>query len=271
MKIKGEKFNISVHFSFIALILLAFFAGLGFLVLEYFVCLVLHEFVHAFFAKKLGYKIGKINLLATGAVLEAESDEISFRDEIIISISAPLFNLFFSILLLGVWWISPETYNYTQDLLVINLSIFAFNILPIFPLDGGRVLLAVLSIKNERKIAVKIARFIACSLSVLIFILFIISLFILPNFSLAVISVSLFIGAISEDKKASYKRIMFMERKKERCYKNGVEVRHIMVNEKIEKLKLLKMVNARFFTIFVLVDDNFNVKKHISEKDILTK
>ena len=55
--------------------------------------MLLHEYFHGLVAKKLGYKIGKIKLLATGAALEAESDEFSFDDEIKIAISGPLFNL----------------------------------------------------------------------------------------------------------------------------------------------------------------------------------
>lgn len=271
MKKISDKVSVSIHYSFIILMVSAFFIGVGKLILLYFICLVLHELVHALVAKKLGYKIGKIKLLATGAVLEAESDEFSFQDEILISLSAPTFNLCVSIILLGIWWIYPEVYNYTQDLLVINLAIFAFNILPIFPLDGGRVLLACLSKRNNRKTSVLITKFVAMLLSLFIFILFILSLFSSANFSLGVVSITLFVGAIAEDKKAVYKRILFLERKRIRSKTTGVEIRYIMVDEYINKAKLLKLINARFYTIFLLVDDNFCVKKQISEYDILKK
>ena len=268
MKNKSEKLKISVHFSFIILIALAFFAGLHNLILLYFLSLVLHEFVHAIVAKKLGYQIGKINLMITGAVLEAESDEFSFEDEIKISISAPLFNLCVCVFILSLWWIKPEIYNYTQDLFVINLSIFAFNILPIFPLDGGRVLLGILSKYNDRKNACLIAKCVAILLCLFIFILFIVSLFISPNFSLGITALMLFISAITEDKKAVYKKVMFIERKKRRIEKKGVEIKYVLVNNKADKKSLLKLTNARFFTIFLVVDDNLKVINQIQENEL---
>ena len=88
----------------------------------------MHEACHAIIAAKLGYKIGRINLLFSGAVLEAESDEFTFSDEIKISASGPLFNLAFAFLIVAFWWIWPESYNYTLDLCIVNFAIFVFNI-----------------------------------------------------------------------------------------------------------------------------------------------
>jgi len=221
-------------------------------------------------AKKLGYQIGKIKLLITGAVLEAESDEFSFTDEIYIALSAPLFNLSVSIFILCLWWIKPEIYNFTQDILVINLSIFLFNILPVFPLDGGRVLLAFLSKNTNRKSAVVITKIVAILLSILIFILFIFSLFFKPNFSVGIMAITLFVGAISEDKNASYKRLFFSQRKRNRIKKVGVETRLVMVSEKASYATIIKHISARFFTIFLFVDENFNVVKTLNENQILS-
>lgn len=265
-KLKNKYF--SIHYSFIILIVLSCFVNLFWLVFFYFLFLILHELVHGLVAKKLGYQIGRIKLLLTGAVLEAESDEFSFSDEIYIALSAPLFNLFVSILIFCVWWIWPEAYNYTQDILVINLAIFAFNILPIFPLDGGRVLLACLSKNLSRKSAVLITKTIAILFSFLIFVLFIISIFIAPNFSLGITAITLFIGAITEDKMAVYKKLLLSKRKTQRIKNKGIETRYIMVNENFEKSKLIKYVSARFFTIFLFVDNNFKVVKTLNENQI---
>ena len=269
MLIKKLKNSITIHYSFVFLMFFAFFVNQGKLVLSYFLFLILHELVHAFVAKKLGYQIGKIKLLATGAVLEAESDEFSFSDEIKISISAPLFNLCFALFILSLWWIKPELYNYTQDIFVINLAIFSFNILPIFPLDGGRVLLAFLSKNYDRKTAVNITKMVAITLSLMLFALFIYSLFSAPNFNIGIISVTFFIGAISEDKEAKYKRIFFLERKLKRAKKHGVEIKNILVCENVSDKELIKLINARFFTVFHIVDQKFNVINTISEDKLI--
>ena len=255
----------SLHYSFIFLMLFSVLTRVFWIVLLYFLFLVLHELVHALVAKKLGYALGRIKLLATGAVLEAESDDFSFKDEIKIAISAPLFNLFIAIFLLGIWWIFPESYNYTQDVFVINLAIFSFNILPIFPLDGGRVLLAYLSLYLDRKTALLVTKSVAILLSLCIFMLFVFSLFSSPNFSLGIIAITLFVGAITEDKKAMYKKILFFEKKQKKVKKQGVEVRHIIVDKNLSQAKLMKFIDARFFTIFLIVDEFMNIVQTIPE------
>lgn len=261
----------SIHYSLYILFGLSFFTGLSFLLIIYFLCLVFHEFFHAFVAKKLGYKIGKIKLMATGAVLEAESDEFSYSDEILISLSGPLFNLCVVILLIVGWWIIPESYNYTLDICVINLSIFCFNLIPIFPLDGGRILLALISKKIERKQAVKIVKTITLILSVIMFFLFIFSLFNIPNFSIGIMAVTLFLGGIVEDKKAIYKKTFYQERKKERAKKRGVEVKYLGVKNQEDKSKFLKFITPRFYTIFVVFDDDMSVIEYITETSLIDR
>lgn len=259
----------SIHYSFLILLLASIIFNYAYLLILYFICLVLHELAHALVAKRLGYRIGKIKLMASGALLEAESDEFSFSDEILIAISGPLFNLLFCLVIVVFWWLVPESFNFTQDLCVINLAIFAFNVLPIFPLDGGRILLAVLSKKLERKYATKITKLIAIIISLLMFFVFVVSLFSMPNFNLAIMSVTLFSQAIAEDKQAVYRRAYFSKRKVERTKKNGVEVRLLYVNKNMPILKLYRMLDARHYTIFVLVDDNMKQTKLLKEDEVI--
>lgn len=266
---KFKNIGFSIHYSFLIFFLLCLFVGLGGLVLMYFICLLIHEGMHAFIAKRRGYKIGKIKLMATGAVLEAESDEFSFSDEIIIALAGPLINLVLVLLLIVCWWIVPETYNFTLDLCVINLVLFAFNILPIFPLDGGRILLALLSKKLERKNALLITKTITVIISILLFLLFILSLFISINFSLGMMSVTLFISVVTEDKNAVYKKVMFLTRKQERIKKRGVEQKFVFVSDNISPQKLMKLLDAKHYTVFICVDENLNKTKVITEYDLI--
>ena len=265
---KKEKY-FSLHYSFVLLLLASVLLGFFKVMFLYFVCLLLHEFVHSLVARKLGYKIGKITLIATGVTLEAESDEFTFNEEILIAISAPLFNFSLSLLLVVFWWLIPETYNFTLDLFVINLSIFAFNMLPIFPLDGGRVLLAILSKKKERQVAVMITKTVTIVFACLLFVVFIVSLFFVPNFNFGVMAVTLFLGAITEDKSAVYKRNFYLLRKYERAKKRGVEEKKIYVSEDIKPYNLLRLIDARFYVVFILVDKNMKEVGIIKERDLV--
>ena len=265
---KKLKFYIKIHYSFLFLFVLSVVFDLFWLFILYFICLVFHEACHALVANKLGYRIGRINLLFSGALLEAESDEFSFADEIKISIAGPFFNLAFAFLLIAFWWIYPESYNYTLDVCVINLAIFAFNILPFFPLDGGRILLAFLSKKTSREHALKIVKAITIVASFLLFVLFIVSIFICPLLSIGTASVNLMMSAFASDKSAVYKRCYFSLRKMDKIKKSGLETRYIMASKNADMLTLYKLTDARHFTIFLLVDDNFDVVKRITESEI---
>ncbi|MBQ3158202.1 MAG: site-2 protease family protein [Clostridia bacterium] len=267
--IKKINLYFSIHYSFILLFVLSFLFNLFWVFVSYFICLVLHELVHAVVAKRLGYKIGKIKLAATGATLEAESDEFGFSEEIKIAISAPIFNLVLALLFVVFWWLIPESYNFTLDLFVVNLSIFAFNMLPIFPLDGGRVLLAFLSKKVERHVAVKITKTITIVISCLLFLIFILSLFFVPNFSIGIMAVSLFISGTIEDKNAVYKKCFYLSRKYERTKKRGLELRRVYISEELPKYKLLKMLDARFYTIFIIVNEHMQEIGIIKENEIV--
>lgn len=265
-----EKSKISVHFSFLILMVVGSFLGLFKILFCYFLWLCLHEMVHAFVAKKLGYGLSKISLQVGGAVLDAEQDEFSFKDEILIAISAPLFNLLVGFLIVSVWWIYPESYNFLQDQAVINFAIFGFNILPIFPLDGGRVLLGFLSRKIERKNAVKICKTISIFFSLVLFSLFIASLFISPVFSLGIASLNLFWSALAENKNANYKRILYASRKLERCKRGGAIGQTIYVHQNKSPLEMFRLVDARHVTTFVVVDDNMKIIKTISEFEVVS-
>ena len=259
---------VKIHYSFFILFALSILFDLFWLFILYFLCLIFHETCHAVVAKKLGYKIGRINLLFSGAILEAESDEFTFIDEIKISLAGPLFNLILALALVAFWWIYPESYNYTLDLCIINLAIFAFNILPFFPLDGGRVLLAMLSRKITRAQALKIAKLVTIIFSFLLFVVFVISLFIYPVFSIGTASVNLMMSAFATDKSAVYKRSYFSVRKMQRIKSGGLEVRNLLVSKDCNLLSLYKMLDARHYTIFLLVDDNFNISQRLTEQDI---
>ena len=62
------------------------------------------------------------------------------------------------LIIVSLWWFFPSTYSITEMFYASNLSTILFNLLPIFPLDGGRVLLGALASKTERKKAFKITK-----------------------------------------------------------------------------------------------------------------
>ncbi|SIT87773.1 Zn-dependent protease (includes SpoIVFB) [Yoonia rosea] len=126
-------------------VFLAVFAMLGF-----FTSLLLHELAHSVVARSYGVRIKGITLFLFGGVAELETEVPSAKVEFRVAIAGPAM----SIVLGGLFWmlagvsqavmISPAVPSVLTYLGTVNIVIAVFNMLPAFPMDGGRVLRAYL-------------------------------------------------------------------------------------------------------------------------------
>lgn len=154
--------QLSVHFTF--LLLLGYVAWEGWqaeraagavlsvlTVLVFFTCVVLHELGHAFTARNFGVSVPRILLLPIGGMAEFTSIPRKPAHEILIAFAGPAVN-FLIILFLCLFTPIP-TWNEVRNLelsdlqllLVMNLTMGCFNLIPVFPMDGGRVFRAMLA------------------------------------------------------------------------------------------------------------------------------
>jgi hypothetical protein len=154
-----------------------------------------------------GYRLNKITLMPFGAVVSGESSELNFKDELIIAFAGPITNLLVAIFFIAFWWIFPESYPYTELAVSANLSMALINCIPAYPLDGGRILSAFLSIKVRRKRAIFICKLLGIIFSIIILCLFILSIFNSINISILFFALFIFFGAISREKDIVYLKI----------------------------------------------------------------
>ncbi|MAT42516.1 MAG: site-2 protease family protein [Anaerolineaceae bacterium] len=133
-------------------------SGILFIVLL-FLFVVLHEFGHALTARKYGIPTKDITLLPIGGVARLERMPEKPKEELIVAIAGPLVNLFFAVVLFTVIFLTtgfsqiPQL-NITsgtliERLAIVNLSLFLFNLIPAFPMDGGRIVRALLAMRLE--------------------------------------------------------------------------------------------------------------------------
>lgn len=115
-----------------------------------FICIVLHELGHALVAKYFKLPISQITLFIFGGVAEIKKEPHSPKIEFLVAVAGPLVSLFLAALLYlitlaGQQWGWPiPVIAVTKYLALINVTIVLFNLVPAFPLDGGRIFRSIL-------------------------------------------------------------------------------------------------------------------------------
>lgn len=264
--LKMQKSPIGIHPLFLLLGVFLFALGRGNILLIYVILSLCHEGSHWLVAKRLGYVLTKIRLMPFGAVLEADNDEFNSKDEILISVAGPAFNFMLCIFIVAVWWIDPGLYDFTIDIMVASLSCGLFNLIPIFPLDGGRIILAIVSYKHSRENAAKLIKRVTLFFGVLIILLFFITLFISFNYSFLVVGVMFIVVSLSGEN-CSYQRITFL-RSKVKKTRVGLPIRFILLNKNTTCFKAYLKISALHYLVVKICDEKLNVIGEIDETDL---
>jgi Zn-dependent protease len=161
--------QLAVHGSFF--LLLAFYGYKGWqnagpigaawamgLIILFFCCVVMHELGHSLTAMRYGIRVPRILLLPIGGMAEMESIPRKPSAEFFITIMGPAVNFAIVIVLLPfVWntlWLPEDAYVPPGEMLLLelglaNLIMGVFNMLPVFPMDGGRILRAFLATQMD--------------------------------------------------------------------------------------------------------------------------
>lgn len=204
-----------------------------------------HECAHAFAARKFGYTLDKIVLMPYGAAIKGDLGGISPKEEIWVCLSGPLVNAATAALFVALWWLFPETYPYTDVAAYVCFSLFAVNLLPAYPLDGGRLLLALLRPLGDKKRRAIAAVFTLLTAAALIG-LFIASCFSAPNYSVLLFAVLLLAGGTGG---GSYRRIVFS---REKSFTRGVEERRIALSADRTVGYAVRFLREDKYTVFEL-------------------
>lgn len=214
--------KVRVHWTFMLLILWVVFLEMTresdlnailwsvFFILVLFVCVVLHELGHALTARRFNIGTRQITLLPIGGVASLEAMPEDPKEEFFVAIAGPAVNVVIALLLYLL--IPMENYlsqdpemleqtmssinprNFLFYLFSANVMLVLFNLIPAFPMDGGRVFRALLSMKFDRITATQMAARLGQGMA---FLFFLIGL--LYNPILILIAIFVYFGAQGEN------------------------------------------------------------------------
>ncbi len=132
--------------------------------LLFFASVLAHELGHSLVARQQGEAVHRITLFIFGGMAEIGGDPDKPRKEFLIAFVGPLTSIALSLVAGAAWWLlrdsSPSFASLFRYLGLINLALAAFNLIPGFPLDGGRILRALIwGLTNNFRLATRVASF----------------------------------------------------------------------------------------------------------------
>ncbi len=212
--------DVKVHWSFF--LLLAFFGYLAFrdsgslvnalvtvgIVVALFFCVLLHEYGHSLVAIRLGSEVQDITLLPIGGLARMKSLPERPIDEVKVAVAGPLVNVVLAPIFFGLAVLFGGNLSLPTDIIsgvdslgqvfvalgTINIALVVFNMIPAFPMDGGRVLRGLLATRLGAVRATEISSTIGQGFAIL----FILVGFLGQNFLLAIVGFFVFLGASGE-------------------------------------------------------------------------
>ncbi len=188
----------------------AMVGGLAFILLL-FACVVLHEFGHALAARAYGIRTPDITLLPIGGVARLERMPENPWQELVVALAGPAVNV---VIAFGLFVVMGRFLGFGDlesvgegraellaSLFMVNVMLVVFNLVPAFPMDGGRVLRALLATRLKHARATRIAAGIGQGVAVLFAVLGVAA----GHPLLLLIAVFVFFGARQEAEAATFK------------------------------------------------------------------
>jgi stage IV sporulation protein FB len=271
LNIRDELFVVEINLLIVLFLLLALVFGYLKEYLLSFFCIALHEGGHIISANLMGIRVYGIKLLPLGINAFMDETTCVWKEKVAVLLSGPFVNI---VLFIGGWLLVKYSNSTTNDLdffILMNASLAVFNLFPIIPLDGGRVLKELISEKAGAFYAESCIRKISIIISLLMILVGIIQIIFKPrNISLLSIGIYILMIIITEKPEAAIMNIKHIVFRRERFLKKGIyPAREIVAVKSAPLIEALKSMDFDRFHFVYVVDNDMRLIKVFTEQEII--
>lgn len=235
-----------------------------------FIWAILHEIAHITVARFLNIELGNMQINLTGvSTYGYELEELDYKKRLIIYLAGPLSNLLFVLILVAFY--NVLEIPFLRESIDINITLAVFNMLPAYPLDGARIYEILLGRKFLYKKAKDILITVSFGLSVILGLLFCISVYIHSvNFSFLLTSILIIYSTVIEKRIRMYITIGNIFRKRRKIIRDDyIENKSISIYYKVTLVKILMLIDKDRFNCFYILDDEMKFLGIIYEDTVI--
>lgn len=271
MKIfKIKNISIKINIFMLATFILFFLCGYFIESLIITLTVLVHEFFHSIVAKKYGFEVNEIEIFPFGGIAKFEQIKTIYpKEEIFICIIGPLSNLIIAIIFMSLKNLYFHSY-FIDYIIRVNKLMFVINILPIFPLDGGKIVRAILSLFIGYKSSTIKLSYITYMLCTIVILYDILNGLILNGTYFSLIAVFTIIAAKKEREMAAFVFIKSITRKTSDLYRKKKMKVHILVCMQTVNIKeALDFFLPNKYHIFIIIKSNGETIGTITESQLI--
>lgn len=262
-----DRVRVKVTIGFWVFLMVAVVLRQGYFAAMYSIAVVAHEAAHYVVASRLFYRCKEIRLGLFGAVLYGDFHDVTPTDRLKIALAGPLCNCALCLVCLALWWALPQAYFFTESFCLANATMAFVNLLPCYPLDGGRVLTALTERRLGGKRALALTKKITVGLSLALFGLFVVSLLTGDNlFAVGLFAVGLMSG-IFHGGSELYVRTAFTVNRR-RLLKTGMEKKTLVFGPDNTLADVVKRMQGNYLYCLEVVSGDMRVLRSFSVAEL---
>ena len=264
--------EIRLHIGLLVVLILAGIFGMLVSLLQALLALTLHELSHAIVAHAMGYRIDVVEFLPYGGVARLYGQPMSNRADFIIALAGPLCSFLVAGGVALVGTLFPTLYYKLQYFFALNLALGLFNLIPALPLDGGRMLRAILGNFLRARLATLITAWLGVLFGAALLAFCAYAYYMgVVNLFLLIMGVFLVLGAVKELRQAPQAQLTAILRRKD-AFRRGeaLPLRHVAVRESVCAGTALRQLSYSRYNLLQVLDEELNIIGQLDEGKLLS-